>query len=128
MLCCLKKWLWFRQEGREELVLGLEVDMVLGGQGLDRELELLGLELVLVLGQGLQAQVLGLWLVLVLVLALDLEQEVEELELVLLDHFQGLGLDWLALGQLEEPWVLLPPLELWASLELSKLDYHNRPL
>lgn len=49
---------------------------------------------------------------------LQLELELE------LDHFQALGL--LALGQMEEPWALLPLLEPWASLELSQLDYHNR--
>lgn len=151
MLCCPRRWLWFRQEGREEQGSGLEVHLVLEGQGLDW---VLGLELVLALGQGLQAP--GLWLeleveelelelelVLVLVLelelVLDLQQGVEawyqelELELVLawyqeleleLDHFQALGL--LALGQMEEPWALLPLLEPWASLELSQLDYHNR--
>lgn len=139
MLYCLKRWLWFRQEGRVEL--GLEAHLVLVEQGLDLglvhlelmlalgpvvELEELDLDqelvvLELVLGQGLQDLEQGLE-----VLALDLEQGVEEL--VVLGQFQVLGVDCLlALGPLEEPWVLLPLLEPLASLELSNLDYHKRP-
>lgn len=35
MSCCLKRWLWFRQEGRvEPVVSGLEVNLVPLGQGL----------------------------------------------------------------------------------------------
>lgn len=160
MSCCLKRWLWFRQEGRVELVLGLEEHPVQEGLGLDLALVLLLglvveleglalnqrmglLELELVQGLELQDLVLGLemaldqgllaldWglqdlvLGLELVVALDLQKV--ELELVVVDHFQGRMLDYLqALGQLEEPWVLLPPLEPWVSLELSKLHYRNR--
>lgn len=91
----------------------------------------LELELELELGQALQAAVSGPWVGLEWVLALDLEQGWAELELdleleleLVLDHFQGPGPDHLlAVGQLEEPWALLPLLEPWASLELRTLDY-----
>lgn len=86
-----------------ELLLELESAPVLVVQlqvlESDQDLELPGPEPQLVLLQLLP------------VLVLDLQQVVVELE-----HLQ------------EEPWVQLPPLEPWASLELSKLGFPSRTL
>lgn len=77
MLCCLKRWLWFKLEGRVELALGLEVHLLLDGQGLEQgsaHWELM-LGLVELEGLGLDRELV----VLELFLAMDLEQEVVDL-------------------------------------------------